>query len=81
MTQPRQTRCFKQALARVQHLFMETRGVKLTATDAALMAGLDKQVCRVSLRNLHRNGLSREGPEGPVRPQLVGFALTVTVED
>jgi len=32
VTQPRQTRCFKQALARVQHLFTETRGVKLTAS-------------------------------------------------
>ena len=64
MTQPLQTRCFKQALARVQHLFMETRGVKLTATDAALMAGLDEQVCRVLLRNLIETGFLEKGPRG-----------------
>ena len=39
MTQLLQTRRFKEALARVQRLFMETQGVKLTTTDAALMAG------------------------------------------
>src|SRR5690242_3281388 len=50
MTQPRQTRCFKQALVRVQHLFTETRGVQLTTADVALMAGLDSEVCRVLLR-------------------------------
>ena len=56
MTQPLQTRCFKEALARVQRLFMETRGVKLTTADAAQMAGLDRQVCRVLLRNLLETG-------------------------
>ena len=51
MTQPRQTRCFKQALARIQHLFTETRGVKLTTAEVVLMAGLDREVCR-ALRSL-----------------------------
>jgi hypothetical protein len=56
MTQAPQTRCFKEALARVQLLFMETRGVELSAADAALMAGLDRQVCRVLLRSLIETG-------------------------
>ena len=64
MTQPLQTRCFKDALARVQHLFMETRGVKLTAADAARMAGLDRQVCRVLLRNLIETGFLEQRPGG-----------------
>jgi hypothetical protein len=56
MTQPIPTRRFKEALARVQHLFMETGGVKLTTADAALMAGLDPQVCGVMLQNLIDTG-------------------------
>ena len=56
MTQPLQTRRFKEALARVQLLFMETSGVKLTTADAALMAGLDQQVCGVMLQNLIEAG-------------------------
>ena len=56
MTQAPQTRCFKEALARVQLLFMETRGVELTAADAARMAGLDRQVCRELLQNLVEAG-------------------------
>jgi hypothetical protein len=52
MTQPLQTRRFNEALARVRHLFMQTADVKLTTADAAQMAGLDRQVCRVLLRNL-----------------------------
>ena len=36
---------------------METCDVQLTTADAALMAGLDRQVCRVLLRP-YRNGLS-----------------------
>ena len=55
MTQPLQTRCVKEALARVRILFMEP-GAKLTAADAAQMAGLDRQVCRVLLRNLVETG-------------------------
>lgn len=52
MTQPLQTRCFNEALARIQHLFIQTPGVRLTTADAAQMAGLDRQVCRVLLRSL-----------------------------
>ena len=64
MTQPLQTRRFKEALARVRLLFMETHGVKLTAADAALMAGLDRQVCRVLLRNLIETGFLEQRPGG-----------------
>ena len=60
MTQPRQTRCFKQALVRVQHLFIETRGIKLTTADVAQMAGLDSEVCRVLLQNLIETGFLEE---------------------
>ena len=56
MTQPVPTRRFKEALARVQLLFMETNGVKLTNADAAMMAGLDQQVCGVMLQNLIEAG-------------------------
>ena len=55
MTQPLQTRCVKEALARVRILFMEP-GAKLTTADAAQMAGLDRQVCRVLLQNLVEAG-------------------------
>jgi hypothetical protein len=64
MTQPLQTRCFKKALARVQLLFTETRGVTLTAAEAALMAGLERQVCRVLLRNLIETGFLEQRPGG-----------------
>lgn len=64
MTQPLQTRCFKEALARVQQLFTETRGVKLTTGDVALMAGLDRQVCRVLLRTLLETGFLEQRPRG-----------------
>ena len=64
MTQPRQTRCFKQALVRVQHLFMETCGVKLTTADVALMAGLDREVCQALLRNLIETRFLEQRPGG-----------------
>jgi hypothetical protein len=64
VTQPLQTRCFKEALARVQRLFMQTRDVKLTAADVALMARLDRQVCRVLLRNLTETGFLEQRPGG-----------------
>jgi DNA-binding IclR family transcriptional regulator len=64
MAQPLQTRCFKQALARVQRLFMETRGVQLTTADAARMAGLDRQVCLVMLRTLIETGFLEQRPGG-----------------
>jgi hypothetical protein len=56
MMQPLQTRRFNEALIRVQQLFMVTPGVQLTTADAAQMAGLDRQLCRVLLRNLIDEG-------------------------
>ena len=56
MMQPLPTRRVKQALARVRPLFMETRGLQRTTADAALMAGLDQQVCGVMLQNLIEAG-------------------------
>ena len=64
MTQPLQTPRFKEALARVQLLFTETRGLKLTTADAALMAGLDTQVCGVLLQNLIETGFLEQRPGG-----------------
>jgi hypothetical protein len=64
MTQPLQTPRFKEALARVQLLFTETRGLKLTTADAALMAGLDQQVCQVMLQNLIETGFLEQRPGG-----------------
>jgi hypothetical protein len=64
MSQPHQTRCFKEALVRVQHLFVEGRGVALTTADAAQMAGLDRQVCRLVLRTLIEAGFLEQRPGG-----------------
>ena len=64
MRQPHQTRCFKEALARLQHVFVETPGVKLTTAAAAQMAGLDRQVCRVMLRTLTETGFLEQGLRG-----------------
>ena len=64
MTQPLQTRRFKEALARVQHLFVDTPSVKLTTADAAQMAGLDRQVCRVLLRTLIDTGFLEQRVRG-----------------
>ena len=55
MTQPLQTRRVKEALARVRTLFMDP-GARLTTADAAQLAGLDRQVCRVLLQNLVEAG-------------------------
>ena len=52
-----QTRCFKEALAKVRALFVGTPGLTLTPADTALMSGLDRQVCRVALRTLTEEGL------------------------
>lgn len=59
-----QTRRFKEALARVQRLFAEARGKKLTTSDVALRAGLDRQVCRVLLRTLLETGFLEHRPRG-----------------
>ena len=64
MTQPLQTPRFKEALARVQLLFTETHGLKLTTADAAAMAGLDTQVCGVLLQNLIETGFLEQRPGG-----------------
>ena len=64
MKPPLQTRCFKEALARVQHLFVDTPGVQLTSADAAQMAGLDGQVCRVVLRTLTESGVLEQCMRG-----------------
>jgi len=56
MKQPLQTQRFNEALARVQRLFLLRPDVRLTTADAALKAGLDRQVCRVMLRNLVDTG-------------------------
>jgi hypothetical protein len=78
MKQPLQTRCFKEALARVQHLFVETSGVQLTPAGAAQMAGLDRQVCRVVLRTLTESGVL----EQPMRGVFVRRSSdSVTAED
>lgn len=64
MTQPLQTRCVKEALARVRHLFVDTREVTLTAADVARMAGLDSEVCQALLRNLLDTGFLEQRPGG-----------------
>jgi hypothetical protein len=64
MTQPLQTRRFKEALARVQHLFVDTPSVTLTTADTAQMAGLDRQVCRVLLRTLIETGFLEQRVRG-----------------
>ena len=56
MTRPLQTRRFNEALARVQRLFLLRPDVRLTTADAAQKAGLDREVCRVMLRNLVDTG-------------------------
>jgi hypothetical protein len=56
MTQPLQTPRIKEALGRLQELFVNTPGVKLTTLGAAQKAGLDRQVCRVLLRTLTTTG-------------------------
>jgi hypothetical protein len=73
MKPPLQTRCFKEALARVQHLFVDTPGVQLTPADAAHMAGLDRQVCRMVLRTLTESGVLEQRMERRVHPPRVGF--------
>jgi len=60
MTQPLQTRRFKEALMRVKQLFLETPGATLTTADAAQMAGLDMQVCGRLLHSLIDAGFLEE---------------------
>jgi hypothetical protein len=79
MKQPVRTRCFKEALARVQHLFVDAPGVKLTAADAAQMAGLDRQVCRALLRTLIETGFLERRMKGVFVRRLSN--VTMTEED
>lgn len=52
----------KEALAKVRDLFVRAPGIKLTTADTARASGLDRQVCRVLLRNLAEAGfLERRG--------------------
>jgi hypothetical protein len=78
MRQLLQTRCFKEAVARVQNLFVDTPSVQLTAADAAQMAGLDRQVCRVVLRTLTESGVLAQRMRGVFVRRSVD---SVTVED
>ena len=64
MTQPLPTRRFREALARVQDLFVNSPGVKLTIAQAARMAGLDRQVCRILLRTLIETGFLEQSVQG-----------------
>jgi hypothetical protein len=64
MKQQLQTRCFKEALARVEHLFVDTPGVQLTPAGAARMASLDRQVCRVVLQTLSESGVLEQRMRG-----------------
>ena len=66
MTQPLQTRRFKEALGRVEHLFVDTPIVKLTTADAAQLTGLDRQVCRVLLRTLVETGFLEQRARGGI---------------
>jgi DNA-binding GntR family transcriptional regulator len=63
MTQPLQTRCVKEALARLRSLFMDP-GAKFTTAGAAQMAGLDREVCRALLRNLVEAGFLEQRLRG-----------------
>jgi DNA-binding IclR family transcriptional regulator len=63
MTQLVQTRCVKEALARVRSLFMDP-GAKLTNADAAQMAGLDRQVCQALLQSLVESGFLEQRLRG-----------------
>lgn len=63
MTKPIQTRRVKEALLRVQNLFLDP-GAKLTTADAALMAGLDSQVCGALLQNLVEAGFLEQRLRG-----------------
>jgi DNA-binding GntR family transcriptional regulator len=63
MRQPLQTRCVKEALARVRNLFMDP-GARLTTAGVAQMAGLDRQVCRGLLQNLVEAGFLEQRMQG-----------------
>ena len=61
---PHQTRCVTEALARLERVFVETPGVRLTAAAAAQKAGLDRQVCRIRLLRLTETGFLEQRLRG-----------------
>jgi len=63
MTQPLQTRCVQEALARIRTLFV-VPGAKLTTARAAQMAGLDRLVCRGLLQSLVGAGFLEQRLQG-----------------
>jgi DNA-binding IclR family transcriptional regulator len=63
MTKPLQTRRVKEALARVQGLFVDP-GARLTTADAAQLAGLDSQVCGALLQDLVEAGFLEQQLRG-----------------
>jgi DNA-binding IclR family transcriptional regulator len=72
MTQLLQTPRVKEALSRVRNLFVDP-GAMLTTTGAAKMAGLDRQVCRVLLRNLVESGFLEQRPVPPRSHAQISF--------
>lgn len=72
-TVPLLTPRLRVALARVRDLFVKAPGVRLTTAETAQASGLDRQVCRVLLRNLARAGFIERRRSGvfvrcPPRP-------------
>ena len=63
MTQLLQTRCVKEALARVRNQFMDP-GARLTTARVAQMSGLDRQVCRALLQHLVEAGFLEQRMRG-----------------
>ena len=63
MKKPLQTRRVKEALLRVQNLFLDP-GARLTTADAAQMAGLDSQVCGALMQSLVEAGFLEQRLRG-----------------
>ena len=61
---PPQTRCVTEALARLERVFVETPGARLTTAAAAKKAGLNQEVCGVLLRRLTESGLLEQRLHG-----------------
>ncbi len=64
---------FRVALAKVRDLFVKAPDIRLTTAEAARASGLDRQVCRVLLRNLAKAGVIERRGSGvfvrcPPRP-------------
>jgi hypothetical protein len=75
MTKPIQTRRVKEALLRVQNLFLAP-GARLTTADAAQMAGLDSQVCGALMQSLVEAGFLEQRLRGVfVRTRPTGKSI------